>query len=189
MRPRRASRSTHTSITVPTDLPSGARSSVHPTVGRGPGSGAWAGTGISLRSCSRLVSRLSPSSRLRRCGTASLSWRESKCSKARPSRSAVDDDSTDVVIAVQPFHWFDAPAGLDEIAQSRGPMVTWLAAWNVLDERVRRVRSYWDVVGRHAGDTPRQRTMARRDPSTRTSGSPSSTSGRWPIRFGPIPKG
>ncbi len=74
----------------------------------------------------------------------------------------LDDDSTDVVIAVQPFHWFDAPAGLDEIARVLRPDGHLVAAWNVLDERVRRVRSYWDVVGRHAGDTPRQRTMARR---------------------------
>lgn len=76
--------------------------------------------------------------------------------------TGLDDDSVDTVVAAQAFHWFDHDAALVEIARILRPGGHLVCVWNVRDESVDWVRRFTDVVDRHAGDTPRHRTMTWR---------------------------
>lgn len=64
----------------------------------------------------------------------------------------------DVVVAAQAFHWFNAPAALDEIARVLRPGGHLVTVWNVRDEDVDWVGHYAEAVDRYAGDTPRHKT-------------------------------
>ncbi|CAN5633246.1 class I SAM-dependent methyltransferase [soil metagenome] len=70
-----------------------------------------------------------------------------------------EDRSVDVVLASQSFHWFDAPAALDEIARVLRPSGRLVTVWNVRDEELPWVAAYTEVVDRHAADTPRYRSF------------------------------
>lgn len=69
------------------------------------------------------------------------------------------DNSAGAVVAAQSFHWFDSTRALEEIARVCQPGGKLLTVWNVRDESVPWVSAYSEVVDRHAGDTPRYRTM------------------------------
>ena len=77
--------------------------------------------------------------------------------------TGLDDNSVDTVVAAQAFHWFDHDAALAEIERILRPDGFVVCVWNVRDETVDWVRRYTDVVDRHAGDTPRHRTMRWRE--------------------------
>ena len=73
--------------------------------------------------------------------------------------TGLDDNSVHTVVAAQAFHWFNHDAALAEIERILRPGGFLVCVWNVRDETVDWVRRYTDVVDRHAGDTPRHRTM------------------------------
>lgn len=63
------------------------------------------------------------------------------------------------VVVAQAFHWFRHAAALDEIIRLLRPGGALVTVWNVRDETVPWVAAYSEIVNRHAGDTPRHRTM------------------------------
>ncbi len=69
------------------------------------------------------------------------------------------DASVDTVFVAQAFHWFDHPRALAEIRRILRPGGHLVCVWNVRDENEPWVRDFTRVVDRHAGDTPRHRTM------------------------------
>ncbi|MGH1503795.1 MAG: class I SAM-dependent methyltransferase [Acidimicrobiales bacterium] len=90
---------------------------------------------------------------------------------ALPAISAVDgtaeatglpDACADTVVAAQAFHWFDHAAALDEVARLLRPGGALVCVWNVRDTSVPWVAAVTEILDRHAGNTPRHRTMAWR---------------------------
>jgi SAM-dependent methyltransferase len=57
------------------------------------------------------------------------------------------DQSVDVVVAAQCFHWFDAEAALAEIARVLRPGGHVAVVWNVRDERIPWVRRFGRIIG------------------------------------------
>ena len=74
----------------------------------------------------------------------------------------MDDCTVDTVVASQSFHWFDGPAALDEIHRVLAPGGHLVTVWNVRDESVPWMAEFTAIVDRHAGSTPRYRSMAWR---------------------------
>jgi len=74
----------------------------------------------------------------------------------------LDDACAATVLCSQSFHWFDAPAALDEVARVLRPGGHLLTVWNVRDEEVAWVAAYTAIADRYAGDAPRYRTFAWR---------------------------
>jgi len=68
-------------------------------------------------------------------------------------------DAATTVVASQSFHWFDHRLALDEIARILRPAGHLVTVWNVRDETVPWVGAYTEIMDRHAGTTPRYRTM------------------------------
>lgn len=56
------------------------------------------------------------------------------------------DDAVDLVTVAQAFHWFDAPAALDEIARVLRPGGSLVLIWNVRDESVDWVRRFTEII-------------------------------------------
>lgn len=71
----------------------------------------------------------------------------------------VEDASADVVVAAQAFHWFDYDAALEEIHRVLRPGGHLVTVWNVKAAGEAWVERFNEIVERHAGDTPRHRTM------------------------------
>lgn len=69
------------------------------------------------------------------------------------------DANVDTVVVAQAFHWFDHIPALAEIRRILRPGGHLVCVWNVRDESEPWVRGFTDIVDRHAGDTPRHRTM------------------------------
>ncbi|WP_148616242.1 class I SAM-dependent methyltransferase [Nocardioides rubriscoriae] len=59
----------------------------------------------------------------------------------------VADQSVDVVVAAQCFHWFDAAVALPEIARVLRPGGHLAAVWNQRDERIPWVRKLGRIIG------------------------------------------
>lgn len=74
-------------------------------------------------------------------------------------RTGLAAGSVGTVVVAQAFHWFDHGDALAEIEHILRPGGFLVCVWNVRDESVDWVRRYTDVIDRHAGDTPRHRTM------------------------------
>ena len=72
------------------------------------------------------------------------------------------DGSVDTVVVAQAFHWFDAPAALDEIARVLIAGGRLVLLWNVAED-LPWVQECSTVIDRHAGSAPRRRTMRWRD--------------------------
>jgi SAM-dependent methyltransferase len=70
--------------------------------------------------------------------------------------------SVDCVVVAQAFHWFDHGAALREIRRILRPDGHLVCVWNVRDESVEWVSAFTEIVDRHAGNTPRHRTMVWR---------------------------
>ncbi|MEM7273621.1 MAG: methyltransferase domain-containing protein [Actinomycetota bacterium] len=70
-----------------------------------------------------------------------------------------EDAAVDTVVVAQAMHWFDHGPALDELARVLRPGGHLVTVWNVRDETVPWVTAYTEIVDRHAGDTPRHRTM------------------------------
>lgn len=73
--------------------------------------------------------------------------------------TGIDANSVGTVVVAQAFHWFDHAAALTEIRRIVQPGGHLVCVWNVRDESVDWVRAWTEVVDRHAGDTPRYRSM------------------------------
>jgi SAM-dependent methyltransferase len=69
------------------------------------------------------------------------------------------DDSVDCVVVAQAFHWFNHTEALREIRRILRVGGHLVCVWNVRDESVEWVSDFTDIVDRHAGATPRHRTM------------------------------
>lgn len=67
--------------------------------------------------------------------------------------------SVDCVVVAQAFHWFHHADALREIHRILRPGGHLVCVWNVRDETVQWVKEFTDIVDRHAGNTPRHRTM------------------------------
>lgn len=74
-------------------------------------------------------------------------------------RIPVDDGAAATVVAAQAFHWFDHGPAIDEIARVLRPGGHLVTVWNVRDYSVSWVEACTEITDRHAGDTPRHRTM------------------------------
>jgi SAM-dependent methyltransferase len=61
----------------------------------------------------------------------------------------VADQSVDVVVAAQCFHWFDAESALAEVARVLRPGGHLALVWNQRDERIPWVRKLGRVIGTH----------------------------------------
>lgn len=73
--------------------------------------------------------------------------------------TGLDASSVAMVVVAQAFHWFDHPKALAEIRRVLRPGGHLACVWNVRDESIDWVRAWTEIVDRHAGDTPRYRTM------------------------------
>jgi len=74
------------------------------------------------------------------------------------------EESVDVVVCAQAFHWFATRDALVEIARVLRPGGRLALIWNVRDERVAWVRALTDIMSPHEGDAPRYHTGAWRKP-------------------------
>jgi SAM-dependent methyltransferase len=79
-------------------------------------------------------------------------------------RIPADDASADAVVAAQAFHWFDGDRALPEIHRVLRPGGRLGMVWNVRDETAAWSRAITAIFDRLAGDGPRYRTMAWREP-------------------------
>lgn len=66
---------------------------------------------------------------------------------ARAEQVPVGDHACDLVVAAQAFHWFDAPAVLDEIARVLAPGGRIAVVWSSRDERIPWVKRLGKIVG------------------------------------------
>ena len=73
------------------------------------------------------------------------------------------DAAVGAAVVAQAFHWFDHRRALDELARVIRPGGVLITLWNVRDESVPWMAAWTEIVDRHAGDTPRYRTMRWRD--------------------------
>lgn len=78
---------------------------------------------------------------------------------ATVERLPLPDASADAVVAAQAFHWFDGPRALAEIARVLRPGGRVGLVWNVRDGRGPWGGALTELLDRHAGATPRYRTM------------------------------
>ena len=70
----------------------------------------------------------------------------------------VASDSVDAVTVAQAFHWFDAPAAAAEMHRVLRPGGGLGVLWNAWDERVDWVARVQEIVHRHVGGAPQQRS-------------------------------
>jgi SAM-dependent methyltransferase len=69
-------------------------------------------------------------------------------------RIPVEDESTDLVTVAQAFHWFDAPAAVQQIARVLRPGGGLAAIWNVRDESVEWMAMIRELMDEARADTP-----------------------------------
>lgn len=74
------------------------------------------------------------------------------------------DESIDVVVCAQAFHWFATAQALAEIRRVLKPGGRLGLIWNVRDERVKWVAQLSAITDPHQGDAPRYRSGAWRRP-------------------------
>lgn len=72
-----------------------------------------------------------------------------RSSATRAEEIPVADQSVDVVVAAQCFHWFDADVALAEIARVLRPGGHLAAVWNQRDDRIPWVRKLGRIIGTH----------------------------------------
>jgi SAM-dependent methyltransferase len=68
------------------------------------------------------------------------------------------DGTFDAVVCAQAFHWFDGPRALVEIHRVLRTHGRFALVWNLRDESVEWVRQMTEIIDRHQGDTPNERT-------------------------------
>ena len=88
-------------------------------------------------------------------GGANIQWR-----LGTAESSGLDDQSVDLVLCAQAFHWVDAPRALTEfrrVLRQRTPSGVpgrCAVVWNVHDESDGFTRAYREVIVRHATEPP-----------------------------------
>lgn len=80
----------------------------------------------------------------------------------------VPDGWADAVTVAQAFHWFDGERALPEIHRVLRPGGRLAMIWNVRDRTVDWVERLSEITEPHAGDVPRYRTSAWREPFATT---------------------
>lgn len=70
----------------------------------------------------------------------------------------LEDDSVDVLVCAQAFHWFATDEALAEIHRVLKPGGRFGLVWNVRDESVGWVAELGRIANAHSGDTPRYGT-------------------------------
>lgn len=70
----------------------------------------------------------------------------------------LEDDSVDVLVCAQAFHWFATEAALAEIHRVLKPGGRLGLVWNVRDESVNWVAELGRIANSHSGDAPRYNT-------------------------------
>lgn len=73
--------------------------------------------------------------------------------------TGLEANSVATVVVAQAFHWFDHSMAITEIRRILRPGSHLACVWNVRDESVAWVSAWTEIVDRHAGTTPRYRTM------------------------------
>jgi SAM-dependent methyltransferase len=68
------------------------------------------------------------------------------------------DASFEAVVCAQAFHWFDGDRALAEVHRVLKPRGRFALLWNYRDESVDWVRRMTEIIDRHLGDTPSERT-------------------------------
>jgi SAM-dependent methyltransferase len=71
-----------------------------------------------------------------------------------------DPRSTDLVVAAQAFHWFDADRVLQEVARVLRPGGHFAVMWNTRDERIPWVKRLGRIIGTTAAEGPEDPTEA-----------------------------
>lgn len=74
---------------------------------------------------------------------------------ATAEQTSLDDDSIDLLLCAQTFHWLDADRALAEFARILRPAGRVALLWNVHDTGDAFTRDYRDTILRHATDPPR----------------------------------
>jgi SAM-dependent methyltransferase len=79
-------------------------------------------------------------------------------------RIPVQDESTDLVTVAQAFHWFDAPAAVQQIARVLRPGGGLAAIWNVRDASVEWMAMIGELIEEARAGTPDHRSREWRKP-------------------------
>lgn len=69
----------------------------------------------------------------------------------------VGDNSIDVVVSAQAFHWFDAAKAANEVLRVLKPNGYLVMVWNNRDESYPWVKALTEIMDPYSGDTPRSR--------------------------------
>ncbi len=121
-----------------------------------------AGTGISARLVAERgvrVIAIEPNAEMRAAAGAhpDIEWRDGTA-----ERTGLEDESLDLLLCAQAFHWFDAPKALREFARVLRPGGRLALVWNRRDDGDSFTRGYIEAIRSVHGEHPAE--MMRFDP-------------------------
>lgn len=119
-----------------------------------------AGTGISSRLLAQRACRVyavEPNAAMRARGAAdsAASGLEIEWLDAAGEATTLDDQTLDLVLCAQSFHWLDRPRALSEFHRILRPYARLALLWNVQDRDDPLTAGYCTIMSRHAVDMPK----------------------------------